>query len=67
MVAQNTRASASSVRPSDFQSTRPEPRVADLGERPAEVDDQAHASSQVVSAATSGRGRSGGGVAQVPR
>ena len=46
---------------------RPEPRVADLGERPAEVDDQAHASSQVVSAATSGRGRSGGGVAQVPR
>ena len=41
--------------------------VTELGERPAEVDDKAHASIQVVRAATSGRGRSGGGVAQVPR
>ena len=67
IVAQKTAASASSVRPSDRQSTDAEARVADLRQRPGEVDDEAHASIQVVSAATSGRGRSGGGVAQVPR
>ena len=67
IVAQNTAASASSVRPSDFQSTERNRGSPICAERPGEVDDEAHASIQVVSAATSGRGRSGGGVAQVPR
>ncbi len=41
--------------------------VAELGERAGEVDEEAQASSQVTSAGTSGRGRSDGSAAQLPR
>ena len=67
ITAQNTAASATTVSASAHEQHPQEPRVAELPQRPPEIDDKAHPSIQVISAATSGRGRSGGGVAQVPR
>ena len=52
--------------PERAQQHPQEARVAELAERAREVDEKAHPSTQVVSAATSGRGRSGGGAAQLP-
>ena len=43
-----------------------ETRIAELADRPEEIDDKAHASSHVVRPAMSGRGRSGGTASQLP-